>query len=64
MRHALFVFALIDGQSAAVGVERLAQTADDAVPEDRKNAVYELCLFAVKGYVLIVEKAHKRLCGR
>ena len=54
MRHALLVFALVDGQLPGVGVERFPKAADDAVAENGKNAVHELGLFAVKGNVLIV----------
>ena len=61
--HALLVFALINRESASVGVKCLAESANYSVTEYRKNSVNEFCLLAVKRYVLIVKEFYESLRG-
>lgn len=63
MYHRLLVACLIIAE-VGVLVERLSQAGDVAVPKDAKTARKEALFHAVAFAVLVLQKAHDRLCYR
>ena len=62
MGHTLLVTPLMHHQLTAVLLQRLPQTEDVAVAENRKDAFDEFGFHAVDQQVLVVEEPDECLC--
>ncbi len=63
MDHRLLIAGLVVWQVLAVLVESLADTGDDAMPEDAEHSRDEAALVAISLAVLHLQEAHDGLCG-